>query len=107
MTTETGTAPKKATRQGGTPLDFVMPEILNLIIKPRVEHVLNSGVTFTSATNFANAFKAAFPECKASSNTIVNWIKDLGYSFTNTVAINRPTPATSGEYAPEERPSDA
>ena len=71
-------------------------EYVRLVIKPKVDLILEDGVD--SIGQLTTRFNKTF-ECKVSKSRIAEWLKLLGYRVTRVVQIARPTVAR-----PQPRP---
>ena len=63
------------------------PEYVALVIKPKIDLVLEDGVG--SIAELTARFNKTF-ECKVSKTRITDWLKSIGYRVTRTVHIDRP-----------------
>lgn len=76
-------------------------EYIRLVIKPRVDAILEDGVT--SISDLVTKFNKAH-ECLVSKTKMIGWLKALDYRVTKTVKIDGPIARMNRMPITEPRP---
>jgi|LauGreDrversion4_2_1035121.scaffolds.fasta_scaffold05916_5 hypothetical protein len=76
-------------------------EYIRLVIKPRVDAILEDGVS--SIADLVSKFNKAH-ECLVSKTKMIGWLKSLDYRVTKTVKIDGPFVRMNRMPVPEPKP---